>query len=584
MKKFFSNVLATIVGLMVVGFFSIIVFFIFIGAIIGSTQDVYTLEEGTVLNLKLEGILTDRAKDPNPIYAYMGVEQVNEIGLDDIINAIKEAKTNDKIKGIYISSGIFSAPTASLLEIRNQLIDFKESKKFIIAYADQYLQGCYYLSSVADQVIINPQGNLDLHGIAVQPMFYKGLLDKVGVDMQIFKVGTYKSAVEPFMTTQMSAANKEQVTSYTGDIWASITKGISESRNIPIDKLNAITDSLPLLKNPEFLLSNNLVDTLMYETDVQKLIREKLAIEEDEKIEFATVENISTLPSKVELQDSEIAVLYAQGTIQSGNENTEISDKFVVNQIEKLRKDDNVKAVVFRVNSPGGSAYASEQIWKAITDLRDVKPVVVSMGDYAASGGYYISCNADKIIAQPSTITGSIGIFGMFPNVEGVTKKLGLTFDVVKTNKFADFGDISRPMNIDEKAALQSYIERGYDLFLTRCAEGRQMSKDSLAMVAEGRVWTGAQALKLGLVDELGGIDDAIFAAAKLADVDAYKVGSYPRKLTFIEQLLQTSQEDFAVSAIKKELGTDYLLFKTVKEIKEQDYIQARLAYDFSLK
>lgn len=583
MKKFLSNVLSTIVGILIVGFLSIIVFFFVLGVMIGSSEEVYKVQEGTVLNLKLEGVLVDRAKDPNPIYTYMGVDQVNEMGLDDIIKAIKEAKNNDKIKGIYISSGIFSAPSASLIEIRNQLIDFKESNKFIIAYADQYLQGCYYLSSVADQVILNPQGNLDLHGIAVQPTFYKGLLDKVGVDMQIFKVGTYKSAVEPFMTNQMSDANREQVTAYTNDIWATITKGISESRKISVDKLNAITDSLPLLKSGEFLLKNNIVDTLMYETDVEKLLREKLALDEDDKIKYATVADIRNTPAKHESEKNEIAVLYAQGSIQSGSENTEISDKFVIKQIEKLRKDDNVKAVVFRVNSPGGSAYASEQIWKAISDLREAKPVVVSMGDYAASGGYYISCNADKIIAQPTTITGSIGIFGMFPNVEGLTKKLGLSFDVVKTNKFADFGDMTRPMNADEKAALQAYIERGYDLFLGRCAEGREIPKDSLALIAQGRVWTGSQALKLGLVDELGGIDDAVFAAAKLAEVDSYKVGSYPKKLTFFEQLLQTSQEDLAATALRKELGSDYLIFKTIKEIKNQDYIQARLAYDFAL-
>lgn len=583
MKNFFSNVLSTIVGILIVGFITTIITVIFLGVVIGSSQETYTIEDNTVLRLRLEGVLIDKAKDPNPLYAYMGVDEVNEMGLDDIINSIKEAKNNDKIKGIYINSGIFSGNNASLLEIRNQLLDFKESNKFIIAYADQYTQGCYFLSSVADKLIINPQGNLDLHGIAIQPTFYKGLLDKVGVDMQIFKVGTYKSAVEPFMTNQMSAANREQVTAYSHDIWGSITKAISESRNITVGRLNAITDSLPLLQGTEFLVKNNLVDTVMYETDVEKLIREKLAIEEDAKIKYASVGNISNIPPKHDSEKNEVAVIYAEGTIQSGSKDSEISDKFVIKQLEKLRKDENVKAVVFRVNSPGGSAYASEQIWKAVGDLKAEKPVVVSMGDYAASGGYYIACNADKIFAQPSTITGSIGIFGMFPNVEGLTKKLGLSFDVVKTNKHADFGDITRPMNGDEKAALQAYIERGYDLFLTRCADGRKMPKESLALIAEGRVWTGAQALELRLVDELGGIDDAVLAAAKLAEIDSYKVASYPKKLTFIEQLLQTSYEDMTTSALKKELGADYLVFKTVREIKNQDYIQARLSYDFSL-
>lgn len=584
MKKFLRNVLATIVGISIVGIIALVIFLITIFSMFSSAEPTYAVQDDTVLSLKLDGVLVDRAKEPNPILDYFGAEEANEIGLDNVLAAIKQAKNNDKVKGIYINAGMLSASSASLIEIRNQLIDFKESNKFIIAYGNYYTQGCYYLATVADKIILNPQGALNLTGISAQPMFYKGLLDKLGVEMQIFKVGTYKSAVEPFMTNKMSEANREQVNSYTQDVWSTILGGISSSREISVDRLNAITDSFPALRDPNMLVDNNLIDTLMYEVDVVKIIKNELAIQDEDKDpRFASISDLVSVPTKEKNTSDQIAILYAEGSIVSGSKNNEISDRFIIKQLEKLRKDENVKAVVFRVSSPGGSAYASEQIWKAVSDLKAEKPIVVSMGSYAASGGYYISCNASKILAQPSTITGSIGIFGMFPNVEGLTKKLGVSFDVVNTNKFSDFGNITRPMNTDEKAILQAYIERGYDLFLTRCAEGRGMSKDSLALIAEGRVWTGQQALKLGLVDAIGGIDDAIKEAAKLANIEEYNLADYPKKQGFLEQFLNTQKEDLTTKALKEYLGSDYLMLKTMKEIKEQDYVQARLPYDFAL-
>ncbi len=548
------------------------------------SSDKYNLKDNTVLTLKLEGTLSERV-EPNSFLDLIGQNTDLEIGLDDILSSIKKAKENDNIKGIYINAGAFAASNASLKEIRDQLADFKESGKFIIAYADVYSQGCYYLSSVADKVIMNPQGNLDLHGLSSSPTFYKGLLDKVGIEMQIFKVGTFKSAVEPFMLDKMSDANREQVTAYINDIWSTITSEISDSRKISVDKINQLTDSLQTFKLANASVSDGLVDTLMYETEVKEYLKDLLKVEKAKDVRMASIKDMTSVSFVKESNSKDvIAILYAEGSINNGSGKDGITDKRYVKEIEKLKDNDKVKAVVFRVNSPGGSAYASEQIWKAITDLKAKKPVVVSMGDYAASGGYYIACNASKIIAQPNTLTGSIGIFGMFPNFEGLTKKVGLSFDNVKTNKFADFGDATRPMRPEEKVILQQYIEHGYDLFLTRCSEGRNIPKDSLDHIAQGRVWTGNQALKIGLVDALGNIDTAIQEAAKLAKLDDYSLQDYPKKVDFLESLLSNQKEEFATKAMKEYLGKDYELFKTIKEIKEQDFVQARMPYDISIR
>lgn len=584
MKEFFKSLLASILGCSIVLGICFLIFFIVLAAL--SAKESYALKDNTVLALKLEGILSERVEEENPLLTMLNQNSEAQIGLDDIISSIKKAKENDKIKGIYINAGAFSASNASLKEIRDHLIDFKESEKFIVAYSDVYTQGCYYLSSVADKLIMNPEGHLDLHGLSASPTFYKGLLDKIGIEMQIFKVGTFKSAVEPFMLNKMSDANREQVSSYIGDMWSTITSEISASRNISVEKLNVITDSLALFKKSEVCVQDGLVDTLMYETGVREYLKTLLTgVEKAKDVRLASVKDMTTVSFENKSKSKDIiAVLYAEGSITDGSGTDGITSKRFVKELEKLKDNDKIKAVVFRVNSPGGSAYASEQIWKAVTDLKEKKPVVVSMGDYAASGGYYISCNASKIIAQPNTLTGSIGIFGMFPNVEGLTKKVGLTFDNVKTNAHADFGDMTRPMRDDEKAILQNYIERGYDLFLTRCSDGRGIAKNSLDSIAQGRVWTGNQAVKIGLVDELGGIDKAIEEAAKLANLEDYSLNSFPRKRDFFESFLSDQKEELTTRAMKEYLGSDYQLFKTIKEIKEQDFIQARMPYDINIR
>lgn len=587
MKKFLKSVFASIIGCSIVlGIFFFITIVSLVAMSMGS-EPKFSLKDNTVFKLELNGVLQDRVIEENPLMELIMGESTNQIGLDDVLASIKKAKENDKIKGIYIKVGSFSASTASLKEIRDALKDFKESGKFIVSYGDIYMQGAYYLSSVADKVILNNKGMLDLHGLSVIPTFYKGTFDKLGIEMQVFKVGTFKSAVEPYILDKMSDANREQLTAYTGDVWNTILKDISESRNISVEELNNLADQMPLFQTAEFNIEKNLADTLMYETDINKYLMSLLKVEKEKDVRTASLKDMTTVdyvkPSKAE---DVIAVLYAEGSITDGSGRDGITDGRFVKELEKLRKDKKVKAVVFRVNSPGGSASASERIWKAVSDLKAEKPVVVSMGDYAASGGYYISCNANKIVAQPNTLTGSIGIFGMFPNFKGLlTDKVGLTFDVVKTNEFADFGNGMRAMNDKEKALLQAYINQGYDLFLTRCADGRQVAKDSIAQIAEGRVWTGNQALEIGLVDAIGGIDTAIAEAAKLAELKDYKLANYPAKVDFFESLLMDKKESVSTRIMKEYLGDDYASFSQIKEIKDQKFnvIQARIPYTISI-
>ncbi|WP_298650701.1 signal peptide peptidase SppA, partial [uncultured Proteiniphilum sp.] len=526
MKDFLKIMLASALGFIIAYILFSIIAMIFIfgamGSFVGSmsTTEKFILQDNTVLNLRLNGPITERTPEEDPFTSLIGSDRPSPIGLNDIVSAIRKAKNNDKIKGIYLDSRMFSASIATLAEIRHELESFKESGKFIVSYADTYTQGGYYLASVADKVAVNPQGMLDLHGLASIPVFYKDALDKLGIEMQIFKVGTYKSAVEPFTRNEMSEENREQVSSFLNDAWSFLRDDLAEARSLTPADIDSLANSLPSVQSTDFLLSSNLVDTLLYETEMKDYLRNLLDIDKDAKIPSATVSNMKSVTTKtVRKTDNTIAILYAYGNIASGSGSSNIQDKYMVDQIEKLRKDKEIKAVVFRINSGGGSAYASEQIWKAITDLKAEKPVVVSMGDLAASGGYYIACNADKIVAQPTTLTGSIGIFGAIPSFEGTAKKLGISTDEVKTNEFSDFGNITRPFNDRESQLLQTMIERGYDLFLTRCAEGRDMPKDSMELYAEGRVWTGNQAKEIGLVDELGGIERAIEIAADMANL-----------------------------------------------------------------
>ena len=587
MKDFIKFTFASVLGVVLAGIIFTILGIVTMVGMVASSDTETIVEENSIFVLDLEGTLSERVQD-NPFQAMMG-EEYQAYGLDDILTSIQKAKDNENIKGIYLQIGNFIVSSfASLEEIRHALTDFKESGKFIVAYADQYAQEMYYLASIADKVIVNPQGSIGWHGLASQPIFFKDLLKKVGIEMQIFKVGTYKSAVEPFIATEMSDANREQVTAFLSSIWGRLLEDVSASRNIPVETLNKYADEMMDLQPAETYLANGLADTLMYKDGVLDYLREISGREPDESLRTVSLEDMKNVKRNVPLDKSGniIAVYYAFGGIDDTTSPEEgIDSEKVIKDLRKLREDETVKAVVFRVNSPGGSAYGSEQIWREVVLLKEKKPVIVSMGDYAASGGYYISCAADYIVADPTTLTGSIGIFGMFPNMEELlTDKLGLDFDIVKTNKFADMGTLARPFNSNERAAMQNYINNGYKLFVKRCADGRGMSVEAIEKIAEGRVWTGATAKELGLVDELGGLDKAIEIAAQKAEVEAYSLLTYPAMDNFFSTLMDTGKEHYIEGKLVETLGDAYPSIKFIQNVKDMDRIQARMPFDLCIQ
>ena len=559
MKDFLKFTLATVTGIILS---SIVLFIIGMVTLFGivSTSDTETVvKKNSVMMLDLNGTLVERTQEsPLGILSELFSDDSNTYGLDDILSSIKKAKENENIKGIYLQASMLGTSYASLQEIRNALLDFKESGKFIIAYGDSYTQGLYYLSSVADKVLLNPKGMIEWRGIASAPLFYKDLLQKLGIEMQIFKVGPYKSDVEPFTSTEMSPANREQVTAFIHSIWGQVTEGVSASRSLPVDSLNAYADRMLMFYPAEESVQCGLADTLIYRNDVRNYLKQWVDLKEDDRLPVLGLNDMINVKKNMPKDKSGniVAVYYASGEITdySGSSASEegIVGTKVIRDLRKLKDNDDVKAVVLRVNSPGGSAFASEQIWHAVKELKTKKPVIVSMGDYAASGGYYISCVADTIVAEPTTLTGSIGIFGMIPNAKELSEKIGLTYDVVKTNKFADFGNIMRPFNEDEKTLMQMMITQGYDTFVSRCAEGRNITKEAIEKVAEGRVWTGEAAKKLGLVDELGGIDTALEIAVKKAGIEGYTVVSYPAKQDFLSSLLDTKPTNYVEAQILK--------------------------------
>lgn len=585
MKQFLKYVLATIVGLVI---FGVVMMLFSVMTIVGmaSMSNGGSIEENSVLVIKLDGEIGERSES-NPLSAILG-KSTDKQGLEDILDAIKRAETEDDIKGIYLESGNLSGTTPAMLqEMRNALVAFKKSGKFIVSYGDDYTQGSYYLCSVADSVIINPSGMIDWRGMAIQTMYYKDLMDKAGIKMQVFKVGTYKSAVEPYILTEMSEANREQVSVFTSEIWSSMTKDVAKSRNISTDKLNEIADSGIFFSDAKVYKKIKLVDKLAYSDDVPNVIANIMDVDKEDynTISVSTLAGIAQSEPKG-TSGNIIAVYYAEGEIvqeASGSSlgSSGIVGSQVIDDLKKLADDEDVKAVVLRVNSPGGSAYASEQIWHQVMNIKSQKPIIVSMGGYAASGGYYISCAADWIVAEPTTLTGSIGIFGMFPEAEElVNNKLGLHISTVKTNEYGDFGNYFRPMNEGEKSLMQGYINRGYELFTKRCADGRKMKQDDIKAIAEGRVWTGVHAKQIGLVDQLGGLEDAIAVAQKKAKVDEYTVLSYPGKTSMFENLMnEVSGDSYADRKMHEVFGEYYDMFSNIKNISNKTGIQASLPY-----
>ena len=592
MKDFLKFTLATVTGIILSSIVLFIVSMVTLFGIMSASDTETIVKKNSVMMLDLNGTLVERTQEnPLDILSQLFSDDSNIYGLDDILSSIKKAKENENIKGIYLQASSLGTSYASLQEIRNALLDFKESGKFIIAYGDSYTQGLYYLSSVADKVLLNPKGMIEWRGIAAAPVFYKDLLQKIGVEMQIFKVGTYKSAVEPFISTEMSPANREQVTAYINSIWRQVTEGVSNSRYIPVDSLNAYADRMLMFYPAEESVKCGLADTLIYRNDVRNYLKELVEIGKDDQLPMLGLSDMVNVRKNVPKDKSGniVAVYYASGEI-TDYAGSSASDEGIVGSkvsrdLRKLKDNDDVKAVVLRVNSPGGSAFASEQIWHAVKELKTQKPVLVSMSDYAASGGYYISCAADTIVAEPTTLTGSIGIFGMVPNVKGLTDKIGLTYDVVKTNKYSDFGNIMRPFNEGEKALLQMTITEGYNTFIGRCAEGRHMTKEAIEKIAEGRVWTGEAAKELGLVDELGGIDKALDIAVAKADIENYTVISYPAKQDFFSSLFETKPTNYVeAQLLKSKLGEYYRQFDLLKNLQEKSMIQARVPFELNIK
>lgn len=591
MKDFLKYVLATIVGIICTGFImGMMSLFMFIVMAI-SSSDTPSVKNGTVLRIQLSGTLNERAKE-NPFAQYLNNDIAQTQGLDDIITAIKTAQTNDNIRGIYLEGGTLISDMATAQELRKALVDFKKSKKFILAYADNYSQGSYYIASAADKVLVNPSGIVDWHGLASQPIFFTDLLKKVGVKMQVFKVGTYKSAVEPYILTKMSDANREQVSSFVGDIWKNICTDVASSRKISIEGLNAYADHYITFADAKDYVKAHLVDGLAYADEVRTLLR---ALSQQDKVNFIAPADLAKLTEK-KSGDGTIAVYYAQGNIVDAvadnsfmsNESYIVGPK-VVEDLDRLANDDNIKAVVLRINSGGGSAYASEQMWRAIQLLKKKKPVVVSMSGMAASGGYYMSCGADYIVAEPTTLTGSIGIFGMIPDAsELLTDKLGLHFDMVKTNKGADFGAQGRAFNADEANVMQQYVNRGYRLFISRVAAGRHITPEQVDHIGQGRVWTGSQALKIKLVDKLGTLDDAIAEAASRAKLKDYDVLSTPNKESWVDQILNsTVKRDYMEEKLRTTLGVYYAPLQfvgTLNGMSAKDYLQARIYYIPNIK
>ena len=586
MKEFFKYVLATVVGIMLVGIFSFFMGLMMLVSLAISDNQKPMIEDNSILRISLSGTISDRASS-NPWAILLGNDLAEQQGLDDIIKAIKVASEDEDIKGIYIEGGMLQSDFATLQELRKALLDFKESGKFIIAYGENYTQGAYYVASVADKVLVNPSGMVDWHGLAAQPVFYKDLMEKVGVKMQIFRVGTYKSAVEPYMLSGMSPANREMTQSMLNNLWGNICKEVSASRRISTDSLNAYADRYQALAEPSNYVKQKLVDGLAYIDEVRKTLRDQLG---GQKVNLVEAPELAKLYDESS-SSSKIVVYYASGEIfgAEGNMNglngEQIIGKNVVEDLDALANDKDVKAVVLRVNSPGGSAYASEQIWHAVELLKKKKPVVVSMGGYAASGGYYISCGADYIISEPTTLTGSIGIFGMVPDASGLLEgKLGLHFDAVSTNKAYDLEPATGHLSPAAGAAMQAYVDRGYKLFISRVAAGRHMTAQRVNEIGQGRVWTGQQALALKLVDRLGTLDDAIVEAAKRAKLIDYEVTTSDIETNLFSDFLSNVQEDYLERKLKTVLGTYYDPLRFAERIRGRDALQARMFFEPNLK
>lgn len=594
MKDFFKNVAATIVGLFAFGLIMTILGFICIIGMVASSNSKPALKDNAVMVLKLQGQIEDRSED-NWLGELTG-EQFNNLGMNKILSSIRKAKDEDKVKGIYLETGILETDYATLQEIRNALADFKKSGKWIIAYGDALSQGGYYLASVANKVYVNPEGNVDWHGIASQPQYIKDVAAKFGVHFTVVKVGKYKSYTETYTEDKMSDANREQVSRYIGGLWQQMLADVSKSRNISKDSLNHYADGLMVFDDTKLLKSRKMVDGFCYYDEIRDVVKRQLGLKTDEAINQVDYNDVDMAIDDSNLMGEEIAVYYCQGSIVRmetpsiyGSEQQIVSTK-VIKDLQELADNSQVKAVVLRINSGGGDAYASEQIWRAVKELNKKKPVVVSMGGMAASGAYYMSMGAQYIMAQPTTLTGSIGIFGALPDFSDLmTKKLGFKYDEVKTNRNSAYASagMSRPWSAEEIATMQNYVNRGYSLFRKRVAEGRKMSTEQVEKIAQGRVWLGTDAKNIKLIDGFGGLSDAIDKAAELAHLSSYQAVEYPAMAGWMEQLLDMAggnKGTYLDEQLRLALGDLYQPFIMIRNMKEKEPIQAALPYVLNIQ
>lgn len=579
MKQFFKMFFASLLALVVASLLSIWFFVSIITAMTtfaSQSESTNKLDDVTVLEIKLSGSLSDRSNSDEFDELMNSLDKKSfSLTLENLRIALDKAAASSQVKCLYLKCGNLSASPAAIEEARQLIAKFKEETNLpIYAYADNYNVNTYWIATLADKIYLNNQGILDIHGFVASPMFYKRALDKLGVKMQVFKVGTFKSAVEPYILTEMSEANRLQLNRMVEGLWQSVEEDIVNTRNISATDLNKYANEGLFFADNNITVEMGLIDSLVYEQDVKEIIKNEFGKNAD----FVGVNYMSKVNVTSDFSANKIAVLYANGDID-GNSDSSMDSEEIVKELNKLAKNDKVKAVVLRVNSPGGSAYGSEQMWYAAQQLKSKKPLIVSMGAYAASGGYYMSCMADTIVAENTTLTGSIGIFGMMPDIQGLTDKLGLDVDIVKTHNYSDLGNIFRPMTQNEKNLMQNQVNRGYDLFVKRCADGRGIPENRIREIAEGRVWLGKDALDLGLVDVIGGLDEAVEIAAEKADLDVYAVSSYPKKKTLVEMFTGDFINNVSLKMLKNKLGGDAELFNQYLYLKNMTGIQAIMPY-----
>lgn len=594
MEQFFKSVAATIVGIFAFGVIMIIFGFICLFGMVASSSGTPSLLDNSVMVLKLQGEISDKAEED-----WLGEitgNQFNQLGMNKILSAIHKAKKEDKVKGIYLETGILQTDYATLQEIRGALADFKKSGKWIIAYGDNFSQGGYYLSSVANKVYVNPEGNIDWHGIASQTQYIKDVAAKFGVHFTVVKVGKYKSFTEMYTEDKMSDANREQVSRYINGLWQQILTEVSASRNINKDSLNHYADGIMAFEDSQQLKSRKLVDGFCYYDEIRDVVKKQLGLKSDEKIHQASMDDVNAAVEDSNALGDQIAIYYCQGNIVSAASSSlygsgqEIVSKQVIKDLQELGDDDNIKAVVLRINSGGGEAYASEQLWRAVSMLNKKKPVVVSMGGMTASGAYYMSMGARYVMAQPTTLTGSIGIFGALPDWSDLmTQKLGFKYDEVKTNRHSSYGTAgsTRHWTPEEIGILQANVNRGYALFRKRVADGRKLPVEQVEQIAQGRVWLGTDAKSIKLVDGLGNLNDAIAKAAQLAKISDYGTQEYPASADWMDQLLDRvsgTSGSYLDEQLRLTLGDLYKPFMTIRNMKEKEPVQATLPFMLNIQ